>query len=121
MYRISFALIVSLLIAQPATACLEWASYGTYDLGNWGDNNFVVQASPVGFTDHKLHNNKDWKNHGDDLIGLCHHNADFSATGAGNRWPEQRREIQVFFQERANACAAHFQKIYRKNAGRFCE
>ena len=118
--KIAAITAVALFATSPASACLKWASYGTFNLGSWGDNNHIVDAGTAGNHD-KIKSNDDWRGVGDFIIATCQTPLNHHAIIAGNKWPEQRREIQVYFQGRVNACVAHFTKVYRSRAGQFCK
>lgn len=109
-----------LFTASPAFSCYEWASYGTFNLGSWGDNNNVVDAGTVG-SDAKVRSNNQWDSDGSHYISSCSYNAEFHSMAAIGQWPEQRRKIQIYFQDTGNKCVAYFRQTHNQYASKLCQ
>ena len=114
----SLAMFTEIVLAQ--SGCLKWASYGSYDLGSWGDNNRVIRAMQISGSS-KIRTNSDWREKAEDKIKSCPFWANAAFTRAAGHWPEQRREIQVHFENAAKKCASYYENQYQQKAGQFCE
>lgn len=111
------ALFTGTVLAQ--SKCLEWAEYGSYDLGSWGDNNNVIRASVSASS--KYETNSGWKRGAESQVSSCYFDADFAFGRASSLWPEQRRKIQVYFEKAVKECKSHYRSRYKEHAGQFCK
>lgn len=121
MKKPALVLIAWLLAANPASACTEWASYGTFTLGSFGYGNDVVGGEEIGGTHSRFTSQDQWNSTVEHLISDCAHYADFNAMRGANRWPDDTVEIRRFFREQQRECIDYFVSVHAKFTSDFCQ
>lgn len=120
MKTILLAVVAGALISSPASACFEWASYGTFTLGGYGTHAETVGGDIIG-SNGDVRSNEQWDFDVSVYIGQCSHFADFNSSIAQGKWPNDKADIQHFFQRQSNICVDYFRDVHARFAGTFCE
>ncbi len=108
------------LMASTAFACFESAAYGTFTLGVYGTNVETVGGDQVGDDGHPVKSNSEWDFNRDFYISSCSHHANFNASVATGKWPNNKAEIRAFFQRQEVMCRNYFRSVHTKFAGQLC-
>ena len=113
---------MTITFASPAQSCSEWVKLPDYNMGTWGDGTIwgtfphhpKIGGSEEIYSRSKLYEKLE------SFFWQCESTATTANFHASQKYPEQMREIQIFFTKELRNCQKSFQNSYNNLTGKLC-